>query len=79
MIQRLYRANAIGYAKLFNCTHDAVIRVFERIPLTRQSLAHQPIILPTEYRLVHPVRFVHSVEKSCRKELFIRESGPRRG
>ena len=45
MIQRLYRANAIGYAKLFNCAHDAVIRVFEGIPLTPQSLAYQPIIV----------------------------------
>jgi hypothetical protein len=32
MIQRLYRPNAIGYAKLFKCTHDAVIRVFDGIP-----------------------------------------------
>ena len=79
MIQRLYRANAIGYAKLFKCIHDAVIRVFEGIPLAPQSLALLANHGTTEYEFDHSVHLVHSVEKSCRKEPFIRESGPRRG
>jgi len=38
-LNQMIKAFLIGYAKLFNCTHEAVIRVFEGIPLARQSLA----------------------------------------
>jgi hypothetical protein len=67
MIQRLDRANAIGYAKLFKRIHDAVIRVFEGISLAPQSLALSTHHRTTEYDFDHSVHFVHSVEKFCRK------------
>jgi hypothetical protein len=78
-LNQMRKAFLIGYAKLSNCTHDAVIRVFEGIPLARQSLALAPNHPTTEYKFDHSVHLVYSVEKSLRKELFIGESGPRRG
>jgi hypothetical protein len=75
----MIKAFLIGYAKLSNCTYDAVIRVFEGIPLARQSLPLATNHRTTEYKFDHSVHLVHFVEKSPRKELFIRESGQRRG
>jgi len=79
MIQRLHPGKCNRLRKAFSCAHDAVIRVFEGIPLAPQSLALLANHGTTEYEFDHSVHLVHSVEKSCRKEPFIRESGPRRG
>jgi hypothetical protein len=73
------KAFLIGYAKLSNCILGAVIGVFEGIPLARQSLALAANHRTTEHKFDDFVHLVYSGEKSSRKELFIRESGQRRG
>ena len=73
----MIKAFLIGYAK-FSIAHMKLrFASSKEFGSTESRLATNR--RTTEYKFDHSVHLVHSVEKSFRKELFIRESGQRRG